>query len=282
MNMNLRRIKNQIVNDLATYIPELQESQFSFSITQLKSRKNLVYEINFEKKPKNAPKNLIIKLFRTGYSKNEHDILKKLHTQNLLVPKILYHEDPYLLLEKVEGVNLCDFINGILVEANQLNDLNQEVKDNVIRAVKNLAGWMATFHAINLIEKRNISEILVLNKGDTRLRDFIFNEKRNTIYGVDFEEAHVGNHIEDLAWICCSLLDTSPGIFEIPEPYHKIELINLFLREYYNRNEDFHFSFNYFAEKLIEYLNLVIERRPNLEIGPLRKQNILRKISKGI
>ncbi|MHA1763760.1 MAG: hypothetical protein ACTSYC_08415 [Promethearchaeota archaeon] len=280
--MNLHRIKNQIVKYLATYIPELQESQFSFSITQLKSRKNLVYEINFEKKPKNVPKNVILKLFRTEYWKNELDTLKKLQAQNLLVPKILYYEDSYLLLEKIEGVNLCDYINRPLVRSNQLNDLNLDLKENVLKAIKALAGWIATFHAKNLIEKRSISEILVLNKGDTRLRDFIFNEKQNTIYGVDFEETYVGNHVDDLAWICCSLLDTSPGIFELSEPYHKIELINLFLREYYNRNDDFYFSFNYFAEKLIEYLNLVIERRPNLEIGPLRKQNILRKISKGI
>ncbi|MHA1724207.1 MAG: hypothetical protein ACTSXH_05120 [Promethearchaeota archaeon] len=280
--MNLHRIKNQIVKYLATYIPELQESQFSFSITQLKSRKNLVYEINFEKKPKNVPKNVILKLFRTEYWKNELDTLKKLQAQNLLVPKILYYEDSYLLLEKIEGVNLCDYINRPLVRSNQLNDLNLDLKENVLKAIKALAGWIATFHAKNLIEKRSISEILVLNKGDTRLRDFIFNEKQNTIYGVDFEETYVGNHVDDLAWICCSLLGTSPGIFELSEPYHKIELINLFLREYYNRNDDFYFSFNYFAEKLIEYLNLVIERRPNLEIGPLRKQNILRKISKGI
>ena len=63
------------------------------------------------------------------------------------------------------------------------------------------------------------------------------------------------------------------------EPIHKTELINIFLKEYFRINYHFQFSFQYFAEKLIENLNIVIERR-SLEFGPVSKDSILKNISK--
>jgi hypothetical protein len=59
-------------------------------------------------------------------------------------------------------------------------------------------------------------------------------------------------------------------------PQHKVDLINLFLGEYHQINLQFYFSFNYFAEKLIENLNIVIRRR-SLDICKLNKENVLRK-----
>jgi hypothetical protein len=120
-----------------------------------------------------------------------------------------------------------------------------------------------------------------LNKGDTRLRDFILNNSGEILYGVDFEDAFEGNHIDDLAWICCSLLDTNPGLFDMEEPKHKIDLINIFLRKYYHTNSDFQFDFNYFTEKIIGHLNIVIERR-NLPFGPIRITSFIKDISKEI
>jgi len=65
------------------------------------------------------------------------------------------------------------------------------------------------------------------------------------------------------------------------EPTHKIELINAFLEKYYQINDNFHFDFDYFADQLIEFLNIVIKRR-SLDLSPVRKNVILGKISKGM
>ncbi|MCK4381631.1 MAG: hypothetical protein KAW51_10865, partial [Candidatus Lokiarchaeota archaeon] len=82
-------------------------------------------------------------------------------------------------------------------------------------------------------------------------------------------------------WICTSLLDTDPGLFEMEEPKHKVDLINKFLRKYYRTNPKFPFDFNYLAEKIIENLNLVIERR-NLPYGVVSKERLIEDISKEI
>ena len=126
-----------------------------------------------------------------------------------------------------------------------------------------------------MISKEDIS---VLNKGDTRLRDFIFNTETGQIHGTDFEETYVGNPIDDLAWVCCSLLDTNPGVFEMNEPRPKIDLINYFLKSYYEMNPGFEFNFTYFAERLIEDLNEVMRRR-NLQMS-LNKNSFIKEISR--
>ena len=101
------------------------------------------------------------------------------------------------------------------------------------------------------------------------------------LYGVDFEDAYEGSNMDDLAWICCSLLDTDPGLFEMDEPKHKIELINIFLKKYYHETTSFQFDFNYLAEKMIEHLNIVIQRR-NLPYGQISKSSFIEDISKEV
>ncbi|MFX0141300.1 MAG: RIO1 family regulatory kinase/ATPase [Candidatus Hodarchaeota archaeon] len=277
--MDVHKIKNKVLKDLRQEIPDLIEEIDNFSLNRLSSKKNIVYELIFDKKPDKLPKEVILKLFRTNYAEKEYKALIKLEKQGLPIPKVLYFKKPYLILKKLEGVNLCDFINDNLVNTTTIDELDLEIRDKIIVSVKKLAEWIANLHSQNIITKKNSLEIIVFNKGDTRLRDFIYNITKNVIYGIDFEESYEGNFLDDLAWICCSLLDTNPGIFEITEPKHKIELINYFLKEYFRINKKFLFSFNYFAEKLIDYLNIVIERRA-IELSPVRKNVILRNISK--
>ena len=136
-------------------------------------------------------------------------------------------------------------------------------------------------HNKNIVRKKKSDELFVLNKGDSRLRDFIIDFSKETIYGVDFEDSYEGNHMDDLAWVCCSLLDTNPGLFDMEEPKHKIELINIFLKKYYQASTAFQFDFNYLAEKIIEHLNVVIVRR-NLPFGPIKKTTFLEDISEEI
>ena len=279
--MDTNKIKKKVLNDLKKEIPDIMKGADEFSLNRLSSKKNIVYELNFDKKPQKFPKQVILKLFRTNYAEKEYKALKQLEKQNLEIPKVLFFKKPYLILKKVNGVNLCDYVNDNLVNISTLDNLNSEIRNNIFLGLKKLAEWIARLHNQNIINDKDISEIIVFNKGDTRLRDFIFDISKKTIYGIDFEESYEGNYLDDLAWICCSLLDTNPGIFEIPEPIIKIKLINHFLKEYFRENKRFHFSFDYFAERLIENLNIVIKRRP-LELSLVRKNVILKNISKEV
>ena len=277
--MDVHTIKKKVLRDLRNEIPELIEGINSFSLNRLNSKKNLVYELNFDKKPKKFPKHVILKLFRTNYAENEYKALIKLEKQDLEIPKVLFFKKPYLILKKINGVNLSDFINDKLINFNTINDLDLKIKNNIFLSLEKLAEWIARLHNQNIIDNKDFSEVIVFNKGDTRLRDFIFNISEKKVYGLDFEESYEGNYLDDLAWISCSLLDTNPGIFEIEKPMVKIELINYFLSEYFRINNSFLFSFDYFAERLIEYLNIVMKRR-SIKLSSVRKNEILKNLSK--
>jgi len=276
--MNLQRIKKKIIKDLRVEIPELSVEGANILLKRLTSKKNIVFELDFKRKPKKLPKVVILKLFRKENADNEYKTYKKLENQKLSIPKLLLFKKPYLILEKVEGINLCDLINDHLINKIKLDELKPSVFEIVTNSVHKVAEWMANLHSQNIVEKRGSSEIIVLNKGDSRLRDFIMNIDKNILYGFDFEDSYEGNFHDDLAWICCALLDTNPGIFEIFEPKHKTKLINIFLEKYFRINVNFQFSFEYFVDQLIENLNIVIKRR-SLTIGPINKESIFKNIS---
>jgi len=279
--MSLQKIKSKIVKDLKGIIPEFRNKDNNFNIIELESKKNLVLNVVFDKQPRSFPKDFIIKIFKTKNLVSENNILIRLKNQNFPVPDIIGLKNPYLILEKVEGINLCDFINNNLKDSEKLDDLNSDIRNQVIKSIEKLAEWLTRLHEKNAVRKQKSDELFVLNKGDTRLRDFIIDFAKDTLYGVDFEDAYEGNHIDDLAWICCSLLDTNPGLFDMDEPKHKIELINIFLKKYYQETSSFQFDFTYLAEKIIEYLNIVIQRR-NLPFGQISKSSFFEDISKEI
>jgi len=279
--MSLQKIKSKIGKDLRGIIPEVRNKDFNYNITEFPSKKNTVINLIFDKKPRDFPKEVVIKIFRTKNIVSENNILIRLKNQNFHVPEILSLKKPYLILEKVQGVNLSDFINEKLKNSEELDDLPLNVKNQVIKSIEKLAEWLAQLHEKNTVRKHKSEELFVLNKGDTRLRDFIIDFSKDILYGVDFEDAYEGNHMDDLAWVCCSLLDTNPGLFDMDEPKHKIELINKFLKKYYQETSSFQFDFTYLAEKIIEYLNIVIQRR-NLPYGPISKSSFFEDISKEI
>jgi len=276
--MELLNIRKEIILNLKEDIPELVDKFNHFILKPLPSKKNSVSELIFNKKTENYPKEFIIKIFRTHNIENEYLTLKKLQKQKLPVPKILFYKAPFLLLEKFNGINLCDLINNNLMKVESLDNLDSEIKKKIIISIDKLANWLAQLHSNNIIGKNE--DTIVLNKGDTRLRDFIYEQSDHSLYGTDFEDSYEGNHIDDIAWICCSLLDTKPGIFEVIDPKPKIELVNIFIKNYYNHNKNFHFNFKYFAERLIENLNIVMKRR-NIKLS-LDKSNFIDYISKEI
>ncbi|MHA1915520.1 MAG: hypothetical protein ACW986_10410 [Promethearchaeota archaeon] len=277
--MTLQTFKHKITKDLKGVIPELRSSSVNFQITELPSKKNTVFNIVFDTKPQEFPKEFILKVFKTKNIVSENNILIRLKNQHFHVPTVLKLKKPYLLLEKVKGITLCDFINDSLQNTSRLEDLDSKLKTQIVYSIEKLAEWLAQLHEKNIVRKRFSDKIYVLNKGDTRLRDFVMDFPNDVLYGVDFEDSYEGNHIDDLAWICCSLLDTSPGLFDMDEPKHKIDLINLFLKYYYQISSSVHFDFNYLAEKIIENLNIVIERR-NLPFGRIGKTAFIEDISK--
>ncbi len=278
--MDLQKIKNKMVQDLREQIPEINED--NIQIFEVPSKKNSVIQLKFKTKPSKLPNEVYVKIFKTENVANEINILNRLKNQKFHVPSILFFQKPYLFLEKVQGTNLCDFINEPLKETENLDDLDSDTRTQIINSVERLAEFIAQFHEKNFVRKRyKGKKKFVLCKGDTRLRDFIYDSEINEIYAVDFEDAYEGNHMDDLAWICTSLLDTDPGLFEMKEPKHKIDLINIFLRKYYRTNPNFPFEFSYLAEKIIENLNIVIERR-NLPYGVVSKEKLIKDISKEI
>ncbi len=281
LKIDIKKIKKKIITDLKNQIPELTNSKYNFKITQLRSKKNFVVHLVFNKKPLNLPREFVIKIFRTKNIVSEINILKRLTNQKIPVPKILLFKNPYLVLKKISGVNLSDFINKNLIDVKELSDLNSNTLNKITQSIEKLAEWFAFFHQKNIVRKKEIPDILVLNKGNNRLRDFIMDFSKDILYGTDFEESYEGNHLDDLAWICCSLLDTNPGIFEMGDPRLKIELINIFLKKYYHNTSSLQFDFNYLAEKIIENLNIVIKRR-GIPFGLLSKSNFIDYISKEI
>ena len=278
--MELLEIRKEIISGLKQELPELVDKFNHFLLQNLPSKQNSVVLLTFNKETENLPRVCVVKIFRTENADKEVEILKKLKEQNLLVPKILFYKKPFLILEKVDGINACDYINDKLIGVEDINNLDEITRQEIILCIKNLARWISQLHTNNIISQEKDSEMIVINKGDARLRDFIFNPQKGVVYGIDFEDAIEGNHLIDVSWICCSLLDTNPGIFELNDPKNKIELINLFLKSYYNENPSFEFDFSYFAEKLIDNLNIVMRRRKiNLSLD---KRDFIKDISKKV
>ena len=152
--MSLLKIKSKIKKDLKGVIPEFRKDKYNFVINELKSRKNTVINLIFDKKPQDFPKEFVIKIFRTKNIVSENNILIRLRNQNFHVPKIFSLKKPYLLLEKVKGVNLCDFINDNLKNTENLDDLDSDLKTQIISSIKNLAEWLAQLHKKNIVRKR--------------------------------------------------------------------------------------------------------------------------------
>jgi len=149
-------------------------------ISRLRSRKNSVCIVETDEG------RLVLKLFLTGRATKESRVLRRALLRRLRVPKIHAAVGNIILMEFIEGPNVCDLMNDTLEG----------------RYAVELGKWFAQFH---LAFKRNG---LTLVRSDSILRNFL--EASNGTYGVDFEEAHVGDGLEDVGQICASILDTDP------------------------------------------------------------------------
>ncbi|TFG11890.1 MAG: hypothetical protein EU531_11070, partial [Promethearchaeota archaeon] len=180
--MELLELRKEIIQGLRVELPELVDKYNHFILRNLPSKQNSVVLMTFNKETVNLPRECVVKIFRSDKGDNEVEILKKLKHQNLSVPDILLYKNPYLILKKVDGVNVCDFINHNLANRDSIDDLESSIQEKIVLCITNLAKWLANLHDNNLISHN--SEVIVLNKGDTRLRDFIFNPNGGIIYGM--------------------------------------------------------------------------------------------------
>jgi tRNA A-37 threonylcarbamoyl transferase component Bud32 len=172
---------------------------------KLKSKKNTVAYVTINDKPR------VLKWFVPGFKKqmiNEYKILN-LASSKLNIPKIFDFDDEnnVLCMNFIIGENLSDIINS--------EDTSYSEKQRLIIL---LAKWFLEFH--NFFKKNN--EFII--RGDSNLRNFIFTDK---IWGVDFEEARIGNPVEDIAGLCSSILSSDPMFTK-----EKYELCRKFINAY--------------------------------------------------
>ncbi|MFX0168683.1 MAG: hypothetical protein ACFE89_04905 [Candidatus Hodarchaeota archaeon] len=157
------------------------------NLRRLPSRRNEVYKIEGVIAPDPSLLRLVAKLYHAPGIAQESSILRQAIQQQIPVPRVLGTTTEVLLLEYIDGPNLCDLIT--VYPAPHYAHL--------------LAAWFAQFHSAFT---RNSDQVLL--KGDARIRNFLVSFDR--VVGVDFEESQTGSYIHDLAVVCGSILDTTP------------------------------------------------------------------------
>ncbi len=176
---------------------------------RLKSKKNEVLLLSLGNTPFPHHNKVVFKKYRTPGSSLEKDLLSKLYGSNVLVPKILQQDKEFVILEYIDGQNLCDVLNSTL--------------DPMYARI--LAEWFAKFH-----QAFPASNGVVTLKGDARLRNFIVRDGQ--CYGLDFEESHEGSFVNEIAEAAGSIFDTNPGIEDPLFFPAKLMLISKFLKAY--------------------------------------------------
>jgi len=172
-----------------------------------KSKKNTVCLITLNNKQ------CVLKIYSKDNKKgktNEYNLLSS-SDGNYAKPEILsFNKDQqFILMTYISGENICDIINN--------DSITIEKKTQIIHC---LAIWFFHFHTTH----HHNNTFLI--HGDANLRNFIFKE---TVIGLDFEETHMANPIEDIATICASILTTDPQFTD-----EKKELQNHFIQTYQN------------------------------------------------
>ena len=128
----------------------------------------------------------------------------------LAVPNIISYDlnNNVVCMDYLTGTNLCDIINDETVSIHTKKE-----------HIKSLAEWFSTFHQFF-----NNNQTYLIH-GDAILRNFITSNK--TLYGLDFEETKQGKPIEDISFLCASILTTHPKNTD-----EKKELSDVFIETY--------------------------------------------------
>ncbi len=217
-------------------IEMLVHEQFQIlTFSRLESRRNMVYFVKGLSPHSKTPKQFVAKLFNQPGIAHESYILREIKAHHIPVPAVLGTTAEVMLLEYIDGENLCDLIT---------------TNPDPIYA-RLLAEWFSKYHTAFHREGK-----LVLVKGDARIRNFIC--AQSTLFGVDFEESHIGSFTLDLAEACASILDTHPIFTD-----EKLSFCRHFLETYmnYQKDRDLEDYIQEITVQLIEILHHVLKRR---------------------
>ena len=165
--------------------------------SRLPSKKNIVYRVSSQNE------HLVLKIFQSDLAAKEHKILLSCKSRGIKVPEPYLLGDDFILMEFLDGPNLCDLLN--------------ESPD--YEYAEMIADWFQTFH--HAFRNGN----LTLVKSDAKLQNFLLTSKG--LAGLDFELSHEGDPLEDLGEICAHILDTDPMFTT-----RKFELCEHLLRHY--------------------------------------------------
>jgi tRNA A-37 threonylcarbamoyl transferase component Bud32 len=158
-----------------------------------RSRKNRVFKIRMEEGMGVAK---VYPEARIGAAQAEFRLLKRCSDHGVLVPTPIELASNTIVMAYVDGENVADVVDGILARE---HGARARVDDRAGLLAKRLADWLASFHRAFRFE---------LCRGDTILRNFMISDDR--IYGIDFEEAHYGDALQDIGELCASILGMRP------------------------------------------------------------------------
>ena len=175
------------ITDLITTAERYKDVQIQ---KRFKSKKNTVAYVLIQGSPR------VLKWYVPGLKTNmetEAYILGH-STAATRIPALLDKDtdNNVLILGYIQGTNLADALTDTLRTHQEKRHL-----------ISILAQWLATFH--DAFKTQDSFRL----RGDPSLRNFILKDD-TTIWGVDFEESHAGNPVDDAAGLCASILTTDP------------------------------------------------------------------------
>ncbi|MBN1677587.1 MAG: phosphotransferase [Candidatus Thermoplasmatota archaeon] len=148
-----------------------------------RSRKNRVFRVSIE------GETFVAKLFPPGQDEmalHEYSVLQGCVERGVRVPRPVKLLGRSILMEFVEGRT-----------AAEVTDASPDAIEPTLLLV---ADWLSVFHK---------AHGLSLCRGDCVLHNFLMTS--NGVLGIDFEEAHLGNPIEDLGQVIASFLSMRPA-----------------------------------------------------------------------
>jgi tRNA A-37 threonylcarbamoyl transferase component Bud32 len=176
------------MKDIEELIKNVEKYKKAIIQRKFKSKKNTVAYVTINNRPR------VLKWFAPGFKRQmtiEHEILQK-GSSKLKIPSIfeMDEENNVLTMSYITGENLCEIIND-----------EQTIKSRKEKLMILIAKWFAYFHT----HFKEDNEFLI--RGDATLRNFLLSDQ---IWGIDFEEARLGEPTEDIATLCASILSTDP------------------------------------------------------------------------
>lgn len=166
-------------------------------VSLVPSRRNRVWIVETDVRP------VVVKRYFSGRCGNEFEALVRARLSGIEVPLPLFAEGDYLVTEYLPGESCEPLINHMFSAG----------------AAEGMGDWLARFHG----KLRVGPDWTVMT--DAVLSNFIMSDGR--VFGVDLEDASLGNPLDDLGSLAASMLGSEPFFTPI-----KFDLTLRLLRSY--------------------------------------------------